>query len=155
MKCQSCAKNATLHITEVLGDGYEEFHFCEECAHGFLTDSQAKKEAAKASKSDKGSGDGERRCEVCGLKFSEFRNSGRLGCPHDYSAFQSELAPLLEGIHGQNRHQGKTPLRLPQTRQIQLELGQLRKQLARLVSEENYEAAAGVRDRIRELEVEA
>ena len=33
MKCQRCPKQATLHITEVLGeDRYEEVHLCEECA---------------------------------------------------------------------------------------------------------------------------
>ncbi len=34
------------------------------------------------------------------IKFVEFRNSGRLGCPNDYVEFRDELMPLLENIHG-------------------------------------------------------
>ena len=44
MKCQKCPKQATLHITEVLGeDRYEEHHLCEECAHEYLYEPQPKK----------------------------------------------------------------------------------------------------------------
>ena len=68
-------------------------------------------------------------CEVCGIKFVDFRNTGRLGCPHDYQEFREELTPLLENIHGETRHCGKTPRRLPQSKQTQSELIQLRKQL--------------------------
>ena len=94
-----------------------------------------------------------RQCPECGIKFVEFRNSGRLGCPHDYEAFREELLPLLENIHGDPpRHQGKTPRRLPQTKQTQSELVQLRKQLLQAVNKEDYEAAARLRDRIRQLE---
>ena len=63
-----------------------------------------------------------RECEVCGIKFVDFRNTGRLGCPHDYQEFRDELMPLLENIHGETRHCGKTPRRLPQNKQTQAEL---------------------------------
>ena len=88
-----------------------------------------------------------RECEVCGIKFVEFRNSGRLGCPHDYQEFRDELTPLLENIHGETRHCGKTPRRLPQSKQTQSELIQLRKQLQQAVTKEAYEEAARLRDR--------
>jgi protein arginine kinase activator len=93
-----------------------------------------------------------RQCPVCGIKFVEFRNSGRLGCPHDYQEFREELSPLLENIHGETRHCGKTPRRQPQNQQMQSELVQLRKQLLTAVNKENYEEAARLRDRIRQLE---
>ena len=89
---------------------------------------------------------------MCGIKFVEFRNSGRLGCPHDYQEFRDELTPLLENIHGETRHCGKTPRRLPQNKQTQSELIQLRKQLQQAVTKEAYEEAARLRDRIRQLE---
>ncbi len=60
--------------------------------------------------------------------------------------------PLLENIHGETRHVGKTPRRLPQSKQTQSELIQLRKQLLNAVSREAYEEAARLRDRIRQLE---
>ena len=48
MKCQRCPKQATLHITEVLGeDRFEEVHLCEECAKKYLYEPQQKKNAAK------------------------------------------------------------------------------------------------------------
>jgi protein arginine kinase activator len=156
MKCQNCPKTATLHITEVLGESqYEELHLCEDCAHKYLYDPQPAKAAPKASEkeeTDEAGIIGGRQCEVCGLKFIDFRNSGRLGCPHDYTSFQTELAPLLEGIHGSTKHSGKAPRRLPQTRQNQQELTKLRKQLHKAVVEEAYEEAARLRDQIRQLE---
>ncbi len=157
MKCQKCTKAATLHITEILGeDQVDELHLCEECAHKYLYEPQQEKSAAKASTSS-----GEeleepavlnRECQVCGIKFVDFRNSGRLGCPHDYQEFREELTPLLENIHGETRHCGKTPRRLPQNKQMQSELIQLRKQLLSAVNKEAYEEAAKLRDRIRRLE---
>ena len=94
----------------------------------------------------------QRECPHCGVKFVEFRNSGRLGCPHDYDEFREELLPLLENIHGETRHVGKTPRRLPQSRQAQSEMMQLRKQLQQAVTREAYEEAAQIRDQIHRLE---
>ena len=158
MKCQKCTKPATLHITEILGeDQFEELHLCEECAHKYLYE-PAKAGAGKTAavpQSDEGEevGTPNHECPVCGIKFVEFRNSGRLGCPHDYQEFRDELLPLLENIHGDPpRHTGKVPRRLPQNKQTQSELMQLRKQLLQAVNKEAYEEAARLRDRIRQLE---
>jgi protein arginine kinase activator len=159
MKCQKCTKAATLHITEVLTEEqFEELHLCEECAHKYLYEAQPKSTGIKPAPSGVASEEGEqpvgagRECDVCGIKFVEFRNTGRLGCPHDYQAFREELLPLLENIHGETRHSGKAPRRLPQTKQTQSELVQLRKQLLQAVTKEAYEEAARLRDHIRRLE---
>jgi protein arginine kinase activator len=159
MKCQKCTKAATLHITEIVSeDQIEELHLCEECAHKYLYEPQQKqtgiKQAVPAPPSEESDEPGvlNRECEVCGLKFVDFRNTGRLGCPHDYDEFREELLPLLENIHGETRHCGKSPRRLPQTKQTQSELLQLRKQLLQAVNKEAYEEAARLRDRIRRLE---
>jgi protein arginine kinase activator len=154
MKCQKCAKPATLHITEVLGEEqFEELHLCEDCAHKYLYEPPAKKGAkAELSEGDETGALNNQQCDHCGIKFVEFRNSGRLGCPHDYDIFREELTPLLESIHGETRHCGKTPRRLPQTKHQQMELIQLRKQLQQAVTSEAYEEAARLRDRIRQLE---
>src|SRR6516162_8272309 len=123
MKCQKCTKAATLHITEIVTeDQVEELHLCEECAHKYLYEPQQKTSSGKpvtpapAEESDEPAVLN-RECEVCGLKFVDFRNTGRLGCPHDYQAFREELTPLLENIHGETRHCGKSPRRLPQSKQ--------------------------------------
>src|SRR5580704_13420639 len=129
MKCQKCARQATLHITEVVSeDQFEELHLCEECAQKYLYEPQPKgaglkgSEAGQVAEGDEVSALNQRECPQCGLKFVEFRNSGRLGCPHDYQEFRDELAPLLENIHGETRHCGKTPRRFPQNKQAQSEL---------------------------------
>lgn len=157
MKCNKCSKAATMHITDVLSDEqFEEHHLCEECAQKYLYEPQ-KKSSLKAEVATTEEGEefgtlNKKECPICGVKFVEFRNSGRLGCPHDYVEFREELLPLLENIHGEIRHTGKTPHRLPQTRLAQTELIQLRKQLQLAVTREAYEEAASIRDRIRQLE---
>jgi protein arginine kinase activator len=159
MKCQKCTKAATLHITEVISDDqFEELHLCEECANKYLYEPQQKGHLTKAGEvevgqeTDEGSALNQRECPLCGIKFVEFRNSGRLGCPHDYQEFRQELLPLLENIHGETRHCGKMPRRLPQSKQTQSELMQLRNRLKQAVTKEDYEEAARLRDRIRQLE---
>jgi len=162
MKCNKCPKAATTHITEVISEEqFEELHLCEECYHKYFFENQKGTglgsglkgtEAGAVEESEETSALNQRECPICGIKFLEFRNSGRLGCPHDYEEFREELTPLLENIHGEKRHCGKTPRRLPQTQQTQTELMQLRKQLNQAVTKEAYEEAARLRDRIREIE---
>jgi protein arginine kinase activator len=158
MKCQRCPKQVAYHITEVLGDDrFEEFHLCEECAKKYLYEPQLAKKAASMKGEGGGETDepdviGDKQCEVCGLKFVEFRNHGRLGCAHDYDAFKDDLLPLLESVHGDTKHAGKSPRRVPQPKGDQLELSQLRKKLQQFITDEKYEDAARVRDRIKELE---
>lgn len=156
MKCQRCPKQATLHITDVLGeDRYEEVHLCEDCAKKYLHEPQPKKTGkAQDAPLDEPEFDtlGAKACEACGLKFVEFRNHGRLGCPHDYDAFKDDLIPLLESVHGDTKHSGKSPRRVPRAKAGQLELAQLRRKLQQSIADENYEDAARIRDQIKELE---
>jgi protein arginine kinase activator len=155
MKCQRCPKQACYHITEVLApEQVEELHLCEDCAKKHLYEPPpAEKKAVKAvADTDDPTDLGGKQCDDCGIKFVEFRNSGRLGCPHDYDAFREELLPLLENIHGDVKHAGKAPRRLPKAKANQAELSQLRRRLQQAVTDEAYEEAARIRDRIKELE---
>ena len=161
MKCQRCPKPATLHITEVLGDDkFDELHLCEECAKKYLYEPAHKKGGGGGPKADAAGGGpegdpGDKQCDACGLKFVEFRNAGRLGCPHDYDAFRDDLLPLLESIHGDVRHAGKAPRRRPPgAAGGRAELAGLRKELAEAVRAEAYERAARLRDQIKGIEVE-
>ena len=158
MKCQRCPKQATLHITEVLGeDRFEEVHLCEDCARKYMNEPGGGKKpggkaAADAPAIDPADAPAEGACPACGMPFVEFRNHGRLGCPHDYDAFKDELLPLLEGVHGDATHAGKAPRRGPKVAAAATELEALRRKLAKLVTDEKYEDAARVRDQIRRLE---
>lgn len=155
MKCEKCPSAATVHITDILSENHiEEVHLCESCARRFLNDSHPPKPAAKSVPPDdlEEVGLGQQECENCGLKFVDFRNTGRLGCPHDYEVFREELLQLLEQIHGETKHVGKVPRRSPDARHGQAELLRLRKQLASAVQQEQYEEAARLRDRIKRME---
>lgn len=156
MKCLRCPKQATYHITEVLPeDRYEEVHLCEDCAKKYLVDPPKAGAPGPADITDAAeeifAGP---TCDACGLSYLEFRNHGRFGCAHDYDAFKGELLPLLGSIHGDVRHVGKTPRRLPHRQGAQVELTALRRRLQQLVTDEDYEEAARVRDRIKELETD-
>ncbi len=159
MKCQKCHNTATFHITEILNEEqFEELHLCELCAQKYLYETQSKPTGAKAALAEQLAETEEpalsntQQCSLCGITFTDFRNTGRLGCPNDYNEFRTELLPLLENIHGETRHCGKTPRHAPKTQQTQSELMQLRNQLKQAVQRENYEEAARLRDRIKNLE---
>jgi protein arginine kinase activator len=164
MKCQHCEKPATFHITELTGPKPAEFHLCE--IHAKLYLMQPEQAAAQAptlagvlaqqlnvtqtaeelAKLD------QRACPVCGITFFEFRNQGRLGCPHDYVFFEQELDPLIMNIHGGSQHSGKRPKRSEHGTDRQTELIRLRRDLDKAVKREDYEKASRIRDQIRGIE---
>lgn len=161
VRCQRCPKPATLHLTEILGiKQIEEMHFCEECAQKHLYEPgvageklPAPKPVETASQRDDLDDLNRMECPQCGIKFKDFRSTGRLGCPHDYEAFKKELVPLLENIHGEIRHQGKSPRRKYPQNTASSKLGSLRRQLHTAIGKEDYEQAAQIRDTIRQLEM--
>lgn len=166
MKCERCSKTVTHHITDIDKNGdWQEHHLCHDHAQEHIEETKEGKqkkdvtELAKAfiNQSSKASSASDsatekRVCPVCKMTFQEFRGSGRLGCPNDYVVFREELMPLLENIHDETRHCGKTPQRAPRDTQTQTSLIQLRNDLKRAVASEDYEMAAKVRDQIKELE---
>lgn len=166
MRCQKCSKPATYHITDLDPEKpgkYHEYHYCDEHALQHLAPPATGGDTLPVGQIAKdliGGGSREpspadkQTCPVCQITFLEFRNTGRLGCPHDYEVFRDELMPLLENIHDDTRHSGKVPRRAPRTSQQQTTLIQLRNDLKRAVAAEDYEAAARVRDQIKTIEQE-
>src|SRR5262245_1153887 len=165
MKCQQCEKPATFHITELTGPQPQELHLCESCAKSYLMHGDAGatsvaptlanvlakqlqlgKAAEELAKLD------QRSCPVCGITFYEFRNQGRLGCPHDYVYFEKELTPLIANIHGESRHIGKRPRGHEGGTDEHTELIRLKREMKQAVEKEDYEKASTVRDQIRQLE---
>ena len=163
MKCQKCEKPATFHITDLTGkEGLLELHLCPECAKQYLQTNETEQETPKISgvlssqlkleqtAEDLKELDG-KECPICGISFYEFRQGGRLGCPHDYVFFSDELEPLLQNVHGENEHIGKQPKRGFYDMQSQTELIRLRREMKEAVEQENYEQASKLRDQIREI----
>jgi protein arginine kinase activator len=162
MKCQFCTSPATVHLTDIVNGKKKQMHLCQSCAEekqlvqkeelnlpvilqalighhaGPLTD-----ELSKLA------------CPACGIRYMEFRNQGRLGCPHDYDVFRTGLEPLLQRIHRAGRHKGKVPRRHPPSAvnpESHAELVELRRRLQDAVAAEAYEEAARLRDVLREKE---
>src|SRR5579862_1457172 len=76
MKCQKCHNPATLHITEVLGEGqFEELHLCDKCANKYLYEPQHKGAKSAGSEgvaeSEETAALNQRECPQCGIKFVE------------------------------------------------------------------------------------
>ncbi len=163
-KCSRCAKPATLHITELREGAVEALHLCESCAHEYLSNPEVPQGSEEAESLVEKLAEGisaeelevldQLVCPNCGITFREFRGQGRLGCPHDYVAFERELMPLLENIHGETQHAGKFPKRAPDASQRQYRLIKLRNELRSAVEGEEYEHAARLRDEIQTLETE-
>jgi protein arginine kinase activator len=163
-KCSRCSKPSTLHITELRDGAVQELHLCESCAHEYLSHSDEAESAGEADgiidKIAEATGDEDLEkldqlvCPNCGISFREFRSQGRLGCPHDYIAFEDELMPLLENIHGELQHAGKFPKRAPDASRRQYRLIKLRNELRTAVEDEAYEEAAHLRDEISLLEAD-
>lgn len=160
-KCRRCSKPATLHITEIRDGDVQELHLCENCAQDYLSNAGSIESGPHEEGFAVKLGAGQQLeeldrlvCDNCQITFREFRTSGRLGCPHDYIAFEAELLPLLENIHGETQHCGKIPKRTPDQSRQQFHLIKLRNELRLAVNDEKYEDAARLRDQIRSIEME-
>jgi protein arginine kinase activator len=63
------------------------------------------------------------------------------------------LSTLLKKIHGSNQHLGKTPARIPQEDKKKMEsIQDLKTQLMYAIQSEDFEKAAQLRDKIRQVE---
>ena len=181
MKCQQCDNQAVFHITELETGNVREVHLCEEHARVYLNQSEGV-EGGDPGDPVTGEGNGQkggalsgplgvgqtaedlavldkRCCDMCGITFFEFRNQGRLGCPHDYLQFEKELDPLIANIHGATEHTGRRPSRaVPAgvdaasgTDGLTAIIG-LRQGMKEAISREDYESAKEARDAIRGIE---
>ena len=91
-------------------------------------------------------------CGRCGATFQDFRESGRLGCPDCYRAFETPLRDLLRRLHGSTHHLGERYAEREAPVAATEQAADLREQLRLAVETENFELAAELRDRLKELE---
>ena len=160
MLCQHCKqREANVQFTKIINGEMVKLFLCDQCAKStpevsfvfnpgiipdflqslfnFTTNPQALKEES---------------CPQCGRRLSEITLSGKLGCSGCFDKFQSELEPILRKIHGGGRHVGKIPARKGANIREKVEIEKLKEKLRQLIQKEEFEAAAVVRDQIRELE---
>ncbi|MCK4262103.1 UvrB/UvrC motif-containing protein [bacterium] len=160
MLCEVCGKSqATVHYTEIINNDATEMHLCEDCAqkkgailkpHFPLADLLSGLIDFKLPLTLKEEGRG--KCPQCGMTYSDFKKIGRLGCGQCYNTFKESLAPLLKRVHGSNEHVGKSPALAGKAMRTTQQLRQLKEKLQRAIQREEFEEAARLRDRIREIE---
>ena len=160
MLCDKCGKNtATTHIKQIINGVVTEHDLCSACAakEGFGKFSNGSLAEMLSSMFGDigavGAGTKAVRCPVCGATFADIAETGKVGCADCYRTFYSELLPYLKRVHGTVKHTGKIPNSTPLAEKPQEETVEtLRMELNRLVSEEKFEEAAVVRDKIKKLE---
>ncbi len=158
--CDECGDApAVVHLTQIVDNEMKTSHLCEKCAAvkgvdgpanlpltGFLaqlTDMPGPEDPTETLGP----------CSFCGLTFENFREAGRLGCPHCYTTYESYLRGLLRRVHGSTQHVGKVYLPPdPAATDLEKQVEVLRHKLQRAVDSEDFERAAGIRDKIRAME---
>ena len=168
MLCERCQdKPATVLITKIVNGDKNETRLCEDCAqeenvalalqlepkmmlHNIFADffnsphlgiGHRKMPAHIRAK-----------CEQCGFTDNDFAKTGKLGCDKCYDYFQSKIEPLLKRIHGTDRHTGKVPMRTGETLTAKRKIEGLKAELQQAIQSEEYERAAELRDRVKELQ---
>lgn len=160
MQCDVCqSKEATVFLTQIVDGKMQKVNLCEGCSKekgvndptGFaladlllgLGDSQ---QIEKTSASNK--------CPVCGFTQADFKKTGRLGCSNCYSVFAEGILPMLKNMHKGTRHTGKVPAVHAEQRERSEKMKTLQESLEKAIADEEFELAADLRDRIRQVEAE-
>jgi len=158
MKCQFCSNTATVHLTNIVDNKKKEVHLCEGCAENHKMVQNKETNLPGILEALIGHHLGQQTdalarlaCPACGVKYMDFRAQGRLGCPHDYTAFQNGLEPLLQRIHRATRHVGKKPQNILCPDQP-AKLVEIRRLLQAAIEAEAFEEAARLRDLLRQKE---
>lgn len=164
MLCQNCGKNeATTHIKRVVNGDTTETHLCSGCAEhlgygdmfsgfgfnldGFFSGILGENMPLLAETE---------KCPKCGSTFSDIVKSGKIGCADCYRKFYDKLLPSLQRIHGKIKHTGKQAMltvnedKTPKINPV----AKLKEDLQKAIEEQNFEQAAVLRDRIKEMEAQ-
>jgi len=163
--CDECGeREVAVRVTHVVDGEAREIKLCERCAadRGIQTSASVAQTPlggflhALWKTSDAGplEAGGTTPCPGCGASFADFRETGRLGCAQCYVAFESQLRILIRRYHGSTHHHGRRhvgPTGSAEQPLDDLARG-LREQLRLAVAAENFEQAAELRDRLKELE---
>lgn len=165
MLCQNCGKyEATTHVKRIINGESAEAHLCSDCAKalgytdvfGGFGNTFGDLLGSFFGESQVG-GIGSRtiRCEKCGNTFNDIVNSGKLGCADCYTTFYDKLLPSLQRIHGKTRHEGKNPTVInAELAHSENTLASLEEELKTAVSQQNFERAAELRDKINKMKEE-
>ena len=166
MLCQNCGKNeATTHIKRIVNGDMTETHLCQGCAEHLGYDNMFSGFGFSLDEFFSGilgenlslaSSSHEEKCPKCGSTFSDIAKNGKLGCADCYRKFYDRLLPSLQRIHGKIKHTGKhAMITRPSEAQPKINpVAKLKEDLQKAIEEQNFEQAAVLRDRIKEMEAD-
>ena len=164
MICDKCKKNtAQVYYTENINGKETKYALCHECA------AEMKSEMGFTFPSVFGGGMGSligsilapqksarpsdaKKCDLCGMSFSDLKKEGKAGCPRCYDTFGDELERTVAAIHGGTRHTGRVPAKYEAKMADAEKIASLRAKISEAVAAEDYETAAKLRDTIKEIE---
>ncbi len=163
MLCDDCQKrNAVIHMTKVIQGKKEAIHLCEVCAKArenksYTMDFSIQNFLANLLDNNINtqfnvSNYHRLQCPRCGTTFSQFKQTGRLGCDTCYDVFYENIHPLVRRIHGNVNHMGKLPKRAGGSIHLKRELKLLKGRLQQAIEKEAFEEAAELRDQIKQIE---
>lgn len=168
MLCEICKKNeANIHITKVINGVKHDLNICEKCAKEkgefnfsspidfsspFTFQNILSGIMDYVGSSDEAQKNSDIICNNCGTTFSEFRKKGFLGCSECYESFSSILMPIIKRVQGNTEHIGKIPKKAGKDIIEKKKLLKLKEDLQKSISAEEYEKAAEIRDKIKEIQ---
>lgn len=142
MKCELCGmNNAKYKYYEVDSDKVHEINICEECAREKGVGGKNKEDTLV---------DRSKVCPNCGLTFSEYKDSGNLGCVECYGIFYDEIKIFLKESQLGVLHKGKEPVNNTKILIVKKEILEMKKKLESYVEGEKFEEAVKLRDKIEE-----
>jgi len=168
MLCEKCGlKEAQFTVVEVVSGHRHTHELCEICAEelslglGEQAESITSQETGVKEEQTAQAPTAVRKriikeliCPGCGLTYEEFLNTARFGCPECYRAFKENLIVLFKDVQGFTKYMGHQYTRDQKTVQLLHEKFKLEKTLSELISEERFEEAAKIRDRINQINKE-
>ena len=90
-------------------------------------------------------------CSFCGIDLATIKTIGRVGCANCYHEFRDVFIPILKAIHGSSSHRGRIPVKTTTEVKIAKEIRDLENRLKEVITVENFEEAAKLRDTIKKL----
>ena len=159
MKCDVChERDALVYIQQVMGKEKVELHLCEQCAkeRGITAGSEKLELSLGSLLSDlisaKPEGEKPVVCPSCQRTVEEVIKTQKIGCAECVKTFDRELREMISKSGEPGQHVGKFPRRLKAYKTYLVDIARLKRGLKDAVGREDYERAAVLRDKIRELE---
>lgn len=163
MKCECCHETeATIHLTQVIDGEVKKLNLCQDCAQKNGIDLNSPISitdvllglGAQQNKDPVPPGtlsEFDLSCSRCQMTRAEFKKRARLGCSECYNAFMGELSSITQAMHHSRQHVGKIPTRQGHEARMTAQIAALQKDIETAIAKEEYEVAAGLRDKIRAL----